>query len=134
MTIRLRGHHLICLHFFRDGPESLKKKVEEVISRALAGEDILVVSGADDVCTSCPWFRDGICRITENAEEEIREMDSKALELLGINVDDKVYWKDLEDKLRTNSEIVKRWYELYCNECDFKNICIERIRQYIKIS
>ena len=131
MVIKLRGHHLICLHFFRNGPESLKLKIEELLNRFEKDEDIQVVEGGDDICTSCPYFKNGVCTIVENAEEEVKEMDKKALELLNFKVGDLIKWKDIRNKILTSKEIVKIWYETYCKDCDFKNVCESEIKKYL---
>ncbi len=129
--IKLRGHHLICLHFFRNGPEPLRTKVLEVIQRAEQGEEIEVVEGPDEVCTSCPYFKNGVCTFTENAEEEIREMDKKALELLNLKPGTKVKWSDLKTKLQTDKNIVRTWVEEYCSTCDFKETCEKEYSKYL---
>ena len=68
--MRLRAHHLICLHFFK-GEGYTPEYVENlrfIVGRAKARERIEVVMGADDVCKPCPFLKDGIC---EKGEEEI---------------------------------------------------------------
>ncbi len=129
--IKLRGHHLICLQFFRDGPEKLRDKVLEVVSRAEKGEEIEIVEGADDVCTSCPYFKDGVCRYSENAEEEIREMDRKALELLNLNVGMKVSWSDVKSRILTDKSKLKIWIDEYCSTCDFREGCEKEYSKYL---
>ncbi len=121
----------MCLHFFRDGPESLRNKVLEIVERAEKGEEIEIVEGPDDVCISCPFFKDGVCKYTDEAEEEIREMDRKALELLNLRPGMKIHWKDLKDKLRTEKSIVRTWVETYCSTCDFREGCEKEYSKYL---
>jgi hypothetical protein len=52
VTVRLRGHHLLCILTFvgkgYDGP--FVANLARVIDRLAAGEAVLVVDGPDDVC------------------------------------------------------------------------------------
>lgn len=52
MTVRLRGHHLLCVLTFAgegyDGP--FVANFARVADRLAAGEEVLVVEGPDDVC------------------------------------------------------------------------------------
>ena len=128
--INLRGHHLICLHFFKGGhTEEFKAKLNEILKRVKEGEDVKIIEGADDLCYACPYLKNNVCTITENAEEEIREMDRDALRILNLNVGNIVKWNDLEKKL---PEITKYWWEKYCQECELKNVCEEEIRKYLR--
>jgi len=58
MKAKLRGHHLICLNFFKGEGYS-----EDFISNihSVIGEDnIEIVQGPDDVCAWCPYLKDGM--------------------------------------------------------------------------
>jgi hypothetical protein len=57
---------------------------------------------------------------SEGAEQEIREMDAKALELLGLSISEKVSWKALMDKI---PGIFPEWHSLYCVDCDWRKVC-----------
>lgn len=109
--IYLRGHHLICLHFFT-GEGYNKAFVENlytVIDRA-KDEIIFVAEGADEICKKCPHLINNICK----DEKEIAEMDKTALELLKLKTTYNVSWEEIKKKL---SEIFNHWYELYCIPC-----------------
>ncbi len=128
--INLRGHHLVCLHFFKNGhTEEFRSKLSEIIRRVKSGEDIKIIEGADDLCHACPYLKDNVCTITENAEEEIRVMDNDALRLLNLNVGSIIKWNALEEKI---PQIVKYWWETYCQECEFRTICEKEIRRYLR--
>ncbi len=65
-VIKLRGHHLVCLHFFKGegyNPEYIEN-LREILRRAEAGEEIEVSSGVDDVCRMCPNLKGEICFYT----------------------------------------------------------------------
>lgn len=116
--MRLRGHHLICLNFFKG--EGYNKEFVENIERILKEKEIKVVSGADDVCSKCPYLRDGVCNYKENAEEEIRELDELACKLLEIPPDSITSWDEIRIKL---PNIMKDWKEFACKNCDWIKVC-----------
>jgi len=117
----LRGHHLICLHFF-DGEgyyDAFIKNLEDKLRRA-EEEDVDISSGVDDVCAACFHLKQGRCEQSETADEDIREMDAKALTILGLSISDKVSWKALQDRI---PRIFPEWYSLYCTDCDWRKAC-----------
>jgi hypothetical protein len=120
--IKLRGHHLVCLHFFKgEGyAHNYRENIREILERAEAGEDIDVASGADDVCRICPKLNGGICLHTEDAEAVVREMDMTALALLGLRTKESVLWSNIQKKL---SEIIPEWSGKYCRMCDWRSVC-----------
>ncbi|GBD99282.1 hypothetical protein BMS3Abin07_01317 [bacterium BMS3Abin07] len=117
----LRGHHLICLHFFHgEGyDEAFIENLMAILERA-EEQEILISACADDVCRSCPHLRDGRCLYEENADDEIRAMDGKALELLGLSPGRKVRWSTLRARI---PDIFSEWFALYCRECDWRDSC-----------
>lgn len=96
--LNLRGHHLICLHFFSgEGYDtSFIKNLRDVLKRA-EDEEIEIISTADNICTKCPYLKDYKCIYAEKADEEIREMDETALKLLNLRVGQKIKWQDLKN-------------------------------------
>lgn len=124
--LSLRGHHLVCLHFFtgegydRDFTRSLRN----ILTRA-DREEIRIASGADDVCTSCPNLRLGRCEYRANAEPDIREMDRKALALLNLSVSGGGRrWDELRDSVRA---IFPEWHSLFCSACDWRRACAKNV-------
>ncbi len=117
----LRGHHLICLHFYNGEGynETFIKNLRHIMNR-IDDEMTTVSFGADNICTSCLHLKQGKCQSSENAEEEIREMDKKALELLELLPRDKVNWNEVKEKL---PEIFSEWFSQYCSECKWKEAC-----------
>lgn len=90
------------------------------MERAKDGEEIEVCSGADDVCTRCPYLKEDKCFYERDADAEIREMDSKAMELLKLEVTMKVIWKDIKAKI---PGILSQWATDYCKQCDWRTVC-----------
>ncbi len=121
-AVKLRGHHLICLHFFRgEGYNSeFVENLGKVLLRIEAGEAVEVCSGADDVCKRCPYLEGKKCFYDRNAEYEIGEMDRNALRLMGLETHRKVKWVDIKDKI---PGIIHEWAENYCKECDWRKVC-----------
>ena len=62
--LKLRGHHLVCLHYFQGEGYSREFvcNLQELVHRAEKGEPVEVVVGPDDVCRACPNLRKGRCR------------------------------------------------------------------------
>jgi hypothetical protein len=117
----LRGHHLVCLNFF-DGEgydEAFIKNLKNLMDR-VEEEEITISSGTDDVCRNCPYLEGSRCLYSDNSDEEIMGMDTKALLLLSLSHGDKVKWDELKDKI---SKIFPEWFSLYCKECDWRNAC-----------
>jgi len=115
--IYLRGHHLICLHFFTGEGYNREfiKNLYMVIDRA-KHENILVTEGADDICKKCPYLISNRCK----DEKEIAEMDKTALKLLKLKTTDTVSWNEIRKKL---PEIFHHWYKIYCIPCIYLNVC-----------
>src|SRR5512139_1191323 len=120
---RLRGHHLICLHFFNGKGYDAQfiESLRNVLGRA-AMEDVEVVTGPDDVCIGCPYLQAEKCAYTAGADEEIAVMDRQALRLLGISRGSSVSWRSLR---RLIPEVFSRWHRAYCTGCDWRKACEE---------
>lgn len=128
LSIKLRGHHFICLHFFSgEGYNSeFVANLREILKRVEAGEEIEVYPGADDICKKCPYLQKDRCLYGRNAESEIREMDRTAIKFLRLKNQERVKWGDIRKKI---PEILNEWSGEYCKECDWRWIC-EREPRY----
>ena len=119
---KLRGHHLICLHFFKGegyNPEFVEN-LRQIIKRVEAGEEIEVHSGADDVCKMCPYLKGQKCLYDKNVENEIREMDRMAIKLLGLKKQNKITWMEIKEKF---PEVFTKWSKKYCTDCGWRWAC-----------
>jgi len=127
--IKLRGHHLICLHFFKGEGynHEFVANLREILKRVKAGEEVKVLSGSDDVCRMCPYLKGEICFYNKDAEAEIREMDRMAIRLLGLKTKESVKWLDIGGKVL---EILHIWAREYCKECDWRTVCEKKIGRY----
>lgn len=127
--IKLRGHHLICLHFFKGegyNPEFVAN-LREILKRAEAGEEVKVYPGPDDVCRVCPYLKGETCFYDEDAEAGIREMDRMAIRLLGLKTKVSVKWTDIKGKVL---EVLHIWAREYCKECNWRKVCENQISRY----
>jgi hypothetical protein len=117
----LRGHHLVCLHFFR-GEGYNEEFVENLMTvlKTAENEVIEVLHGSDDVCAKCLYLDHAGCKYTEDAEEGIGEMDRKALDLLELSQGMKVKWVEVKEKI---PEIFRVWHRAYCITCSWKRAC-----------
>ena len=131
LAIKLRGHHLICLHFFKGegyNPEFVKN-LREILKRVEAGEELEVCSGADDVCKTCPYLKGKLCLYDKDAEAEIRAMDKRAMGLLRLKIMDRVNWQEIRERI---PEAFHVWSEEYCKECEWRRVC-EKTGMYRKM-
>jgi hypothetical protein len=130
---KLRGHHLICLHFYEgegyDRPfiDSLEKLIEEIETVGVE-----VAEGADDVCEPCPHRSAEACTMSATADREIREMDARALALLDLPVGRKADWAFLRESV---SAVFPEWYENYCFACNWRPACEKKdLFRQLKVS
>jgi hypothetical protein len=119
--LTLRGHHLICLHFFNgEGYDAaFTENLKNVLKRS-EDEDIEICDGADDVCEKCPYLKDNKCQYDEGADEEIKEMDEMASSLLKIANGTKIRWQEIKERI---PEIFSQWFANYCYDCDWNKVC-----------
>lgn len=118
----LRGHHLICLHFFSGEGYDLPF-IEHLgaVVRAAATAPILICSGPDDVCRKCPWLRGGSCTYNSTAEADVREMDRDALRLLDLVEDRQTSWAEVRELL---PRVFGSWHRSWCRTCEWRNACL----------
>jgi len=124
-TPRLRGHHMVCLHFFA-GEGYSKKFVEnlwQVLDR-LKEECFLLVEGADDVCDACPSLRDGICTNEPGGEVEMRRLDALAMALLGVDPGAELAFADVYRSLPCALSV---WRSRACAGCRFESLCADKV-------
>jgi uncharacterized protein len=117
----LRGHHLVCLHFYNgEGyDDSFRQYLADILITAAAGK-VEICAGADSVCAECRYLERGNCKYHENAEKEISIMDGTALRLLGLSEGACPSWNELRHKV---DKILDEWYRLYCGDCDWRQAC-----------
>jgi hypothetical protein len=118
MKAKLRGHHLICLNFFRG--EGYSEDFIGNIYSIIEKKGIETVEGPDDVCARCPYLKEDICKSAEFTDEMIQHQDREALRLLEFNPGMSVDWKMIADKL---PGIIEVWKAQFCGGCGYRKIC-----------
>jgi len=123
---RLRGHHFICLQFFRgEGySDAFVANLTALLER-VAAEPALVVADADDVCAACPELGpDRLCA-SESAggEDEIRRIDALAMELLELAPGDRITLGEARERLSADAIGVGRWRAEACDGCAWEAVC-----------
>ncbi len=118
MKAKLRGHHLICLNFFRG--EGYSEDFIRNIHTVIGKQKIEIVDGPDDVCAKCPYLKDGICKNPDHTEETIQLLDRDALRLLELKSGMEISWEAISDKL---PGIIDEWRTLYCTGCGYRKVC-----------
>ena len=119
--MRFRGHHLVCLHFYRGEGYDQKfiDNLTALVERAESGEIVEVVSGPDDVCRCCPYLQGKRCFHQGDSEEEIRQLDEKALNFFKLKPGQQVTWRELKNRLVGAQE----WLQDFCFGCSWAEVC-----------
>ncbi len=117
----------MCLHFFSGEGYALEfiSNLRKILERAGSGEEIAICTGADDVCGKCPHLKGERCLVDKDSDDEIREMDRRALELLRLSADGKVQWSMIKDKI---PEIIEEWANTYCKACGWRKACGQHLQ------
>lgn len=113
---------MICLHFYHGegyNPDFIAH-LHKIIKTAEDGEEIIACSHSDDVCAMCPHLRGERCLYKTEADEEIREMDRKALALLEVKSGDRMKWSDIKGKI---PYLFNMWFQAYCLQCAWRQAC-----------
>jgi len=116
--VLLRGHHLICLNFFRG--EGYSEEFIENLYAVIKKEQLEIVTGADDVCRKCPYLKEEKCQSSDYTDEKIHLQDQEALRLLGFMPGMIVDWKMIAAKL---PEIIEEWKAEFCLACGYRKVC-----------
>jgi len=115
--VELRGHHLLCLHFFAgEGYSPAFADNLRAMLTAAETDGAVVVNGADSVCTPCPGLTGTMCE----AEKEVRRLDDLALRLLEVAPGDTVVWNNVRDRL---PDVLEAWYAGACDGCSWLTVC-----------
>ncbi|MEM2726931.1 MAG: DUF1284 domain-containing protein [Archaeoglobaceae archaeon] len=115
---KLRGHHLICLHFFTG--HGFDDKFRENLARILNNiSEVEVVDSADDVCKACP-YNAGFCNYSPTAEKEVGELDRFALKKLNLDVGTRIKWDRLKQEI---NQVIEEWKDFACKNCEWRGVC-----------
>jgi hypothetical protein len=122
---RLRGHHFVCLQFFRG--EGYSARFVENLGRVVASatdSPAVLVESADDVCAACPGLSaDGACLDPNAGEVEVRRLDRLAAGVLGVQPGARLSLADARKRLAADAISVGRWRFEACGGCTWENTC-----------
>lgn len=122
---RLRGHHLICLQFFRGQgySSSFIDNLNAVVDYATTNKALLV-SCADDVCRGCPGLAfDGTCSDPNAGEVEVRRLDRLASDILGVEPGFYLSMADARALLASDAIGAGAWRFEACHGCSWEHVC-----------
>ncbi|MDA3936059.1 MAG: DUF1284 domain-containing protein [Actinomycetota bacterium] len=118
--VRLRGHHLICLHFFLGSGRS--PEFAKVVLRTRAQLDknaAIVVKENDDVCEHCATrIEDEATCAGDNCGP--CNLDAVAMDILGVRVGEIIEFSDIGHRLTDGIDV---WREHACSACDDREDC-----------
>lgn len=120
--MKLRGHHLICLQFFK-GKGYSKDFVDNTkrIVDFWENNSAEIVKNVDDVCSFCPFLKNRECT---HPKYKVDEIDKLALKLLGLKIGDKVKKDFVKKQL---PKIFWEWKEKACKKCEWKKLCLSQM-------
>lgn len=98
--MRLRGHHILCLHGWRGYGYSPKftASMQSIRSRLASTPDLFVqvIDSPDDICDSCPHLSDGRCAKRGGASEDrVSARDVAILSALRLTSGDRIKASEL---------------------------------------
>ena len=127
MSAHLRGHHLVCLQFYRGQgySEEFVANLERV-QRLTAETPALIVSGGDDVCAACPGLGpDGSCQDPDTGEAEALRIDALALQLLDAAIGEALSLSQARARLAADAAACERWRVESCASCLWEGTCTD---------
>jgi hypothetical protein len=127
VSAQLRGHHLICLQFYRGQgySDEFVANLDRVQSSA-AETPATIVSGPDDVCAACPGLgADGTCQHPDTGEAEALRIDSLALQLVDAAIGETLSLSQARVRLSGDVDAQDRWRAESCASCVWESACSE---------
>lgn len=132
VKIKLRAHHILCVHGFRGlgYSESFVANMERVIAALKApGASVMIVEIADDICAMCPHCeRDKCMRDLTSRETSINALDQSVAALLNLTTGAVYSAQDLLSDVV--SLVDEDWLGEVCGECEWfeSGYCLDGIK------
>lgn len=125
MTVRLRGHHLLCMltYIGKGYSPAFVENYDEIAGQLSAGTDILLVDGPDDICQPLLCASDCHCqaksvvnrdRLALEAVSNLLTLDLKAGTRLSLTA-------ELLKKMRT--AFANGTVRAACRDCEWSPLC-----------
>lgn len=124
---RLRGHHFVCLQFFRGKgySDEFVENLRTVVERATENPAQLV-AGADDVCSSCTGLaRDGRCLNPQTSDLLVNRGDRFAWRVLDVAPGDLLSLAEARRRLAADAVSCGTWRAEHCDGCTWEKECEE---------
>ena len=129
-SVKLRPHHLLCLHFFEGkgysdeftaNMTSVKLSLEQLDPR------IELVRSADIICGSCPNNINGVC----SSEEKVKRYDGTVLSICGIDTDCGLSFSRLQSIVLEKIVYPHRLQDV-CGDCQWSFICAKKADESVE--
>jgi hypothetical protein len=119
--IRLRAHHLLCIHGFRGQGYSplFVANMARLVDRLGGSPDteVQIVTGADDVCAACPHMSGGICN---RHDKLVADLDVSVRSRLGFDDGHRATWSEILQSIRDNIDPFR--LEDVCEGCSWLDL------------
>jgi uncharacterized protein len=129
MEILLRAHHILCIQGFRGEGYSEKfvANFASIVEQLNTYKDtqVKLIAGPDDICYCCPHLGAEGCYRSGNAAERVsQKMDTRVLDILGLNPGITLSWEEILQQLR--AKIGAKELVHICWSCPwlFYNYCL----------
>jgi hypothetical protein len=125
VSAQLRGHHLICLQFYRGQGYSDEFVANlDRVQRSAAETPAVIVSGPDDVCAACPGLGPhGTCQQPDTGEAEALRIDALALQLVDAAIGETLSLSQARARLAGDVDAQDRWRAESCASCVWESAC-----------
>ena len=129
LQITLRPHHFLCLKGYKGYNYSTAQAgVWDGIAKVLKEKPnttVVIGRGKDSLCKTCPASNNTDSNFFICLEKNIKELDKKVKQLLGLKTGEKVKYSTVSRKL--NRIFTKEKHEELCSKCFWwqKGLCKE---------
>ena len=122
--VKLRGHHGLCLHFYKGKGYSDRfvAHMTEFQNQLRANSDtpLLLVDCADSLCTFCPHKTGDACE----SGQKVKKYDRAVFKLCGLNPGMQITWKEFSDSVKEHILKTDQLKDI-CSDCQWYSICRE---------
>jgi hypothetical protein len=126
-VIRLRAHHLLCLQGFQGYgyTKEFIKNLQEIFTRFDSDPDLVIeiITECDDVCTECPYIKDGVCSKEPDSASKMKDMDVRVLKMIKV---EEGYRGTADEFIKLVNENLKDINQIQpiCGDCEWKKDCL----------
>lgn len=120
ITLKLRPHHLLCIHNFigRGYSDTFTAHMSEVIDMLERDPEIELVRGCDELCSACPHNLNGVC----DSSGKVDRYDRGVLKACGLTCGERENWSVLSDMVKEKVFRAEQ-FERICSDCQWYGCC-----------